>query len=114
MKRRNGSTPGAPIRKLLSRRWFLKAAGTGTAALGANWLTGRELLGDESQANVSDSDPAPPEVLIQGLETHPLSRYSNPARLSDGTLIRYGINGREHRLYSQTSSDGGRTWGRSG
>lgn len=111
MKRRNGSTPGAPIRKLLSRRWFLKAAGTGTAALGANWLTGRELLGDESQAGVSDSDPAPPEVLIQGLETHPLSRYSNPARLSDGTLIRYGINGREHRLYSQTSSDGGRTWG---
>ena len=64
-----------------------------------------------STAWAAETPVTPPEVFIQQQHEHSLLTYSNPARLADGTLIRYGVDRRENRLNSQTSSDGGRTWG---
>ncbi len=57
-----------------------------------------------------EQDISPPEVFLQQHHEHSTVTYSNPARLPDGTLIRYGVDRRKNQLYSQTSSDGGRRW----
>ncbi|MBN2295008.1 MAG: exo-alpha-sialidase [Pirellulales bacterium] len=66
--------------------------------------------GQATEIEVSKKAPSPPEVFIQKHNEHSLVTYSNPVSLGDGTLLRYGVDRRENRLYSQISSDGGRTW----
>jgi hypothetical protein len=65
-----------------------------------------------SAAGAVETDVTPPAVFIQQHHEHSPLTYSNPAGLEDGTLIRYGVDRRNNRLHSQTSSDGGRTWGK--
>lgn len=69
------------------------------------------LLAAASASWAAETPVTPPEVFIQQQHEHSPLTYSNPARLEDGTLIRYGVDRRKNRLNSQTSSDGGRTWG---
>ncbi|NUQ63856.1 MAG: exo-alpha-sialidase [Pirellulales bacterium] len=63
-------------------------------------------------ARAAETDITPPEVFIQQHHEHSPRSYSNPVRLEDGTLVRYGVDRRENRFHSQTSSDGARTWGK--
>ncbi len=60
----------------------------------------------------AETEITPPKVFIQQHHEHSPLTYSNPTGLGDGTLIRYGVDRRENRLQSQTSRDGGRTWGK--
>ena len=67
-------------------------------------------FGQSTEAKKAKSQGKPPEVFIQRHHEHSPVSYSNPTVFDDGTLIRYGVDRRKNRLYSQTSGDGGRTW----
>lgn len=56
-------------------------------------------------------EPSPPEVFTQAHHEHSRVTYTNPVALRDGTLARYGVDRDTNKLHSQTSHDGGRTWG---
>ena len=69
------------------------------------------LLAAVSLTRATETGITPPEVYVQQHYEHSPLTYSNPTRLEDGTLVRYGVDRLTNRLRSQTSSDGGRTWG---
>jgi len=58
-----------------------------------------------------DQEPAEPEVFLQGHDEHSAVRFSNLVQMPDETLLRYGIDTASDQMLSQTSEDGGRTWG---
>ena len=58
-----------------------------------------------------ESGPAEPEVFLQGHDEHSKVRFSNLVQMPDETLLRYGIDTTSNQMLSQTSADGGRTWG---
>ncbi|MFV2065981.1 MAG: sialidase family protein, partial [Pirellulales bacterium] len=69
------------------------------------------LLAAGSLATAAETHITPPTVFLQQHHEHLPVTYSNPISLKDGTLIRYGVGRRKNRLHSQTSNDGGRSWG---
>ena len=54
----------------------------------------------------------PPEVFLQSHDEHSSVRFSNPVLLTEGVLVRYGVDTERDELSSQESKDGGRTWGK--
>ncbi len=73
-------------------------------------LFGSSAFGQSAETMKMEQQASPPEVFIQKHHEHSLVTYSNPTVFGDDTLIRYGIDRRKNRLYSQISSDGGRSW----
>lgn len=102
--------PNCPrIHATLGRRRFLKAVGAAGALTPV--ITRRWAIAQDAPAAEPPETPiGPPQVFIQEHHEHSVVTYSNPARLEDGALIRYGVDRSRNRLLSQTSKNGGRTW----
>ena len=95
-----------------SRRRFLKRVAIGAVGAIVSHTSGAErLFAGSGEKTGLESAVTPPEVFLQPHHEHSTLTYSNPARLPDGKLVRFGVDRRKNRLLSETSTDGGRTWG---
>lgn len=94
----------------VSRRGFMLAVGAGAATVAASSVAGGELIVQSFTTSPTEAAISPPRVFLQPHDEHSSVAYSNPTRLSDGRLLRFGVDRPNSRLLSQTSVDGGRIW----